>query len=52
MKDKGIYTTSLNKNSLDEVKGAYKNKDMIIDQLKETVDIKHFVKPIYNFKAS
>jgi len=51
MDEKGIYTTSLNKETLDEVKGAYKNKNLIINAIKETVDIKHFVKPLYNFKS-
>lgn len=52
MEDAGVYTTSLNESSLDEAKGAYKDKDMILEAIKETVDVKHFVKPIYNFKAS
>jgi RNA-splicing ligase RtcB len=30
MADKGIWTSSLNKNTLDEVKGAYKDKDAIL----------------------
>jgi tRNA-splicing ligase RtcB (3'-phosphate/5'-hydroxy nucleic acid ligase) len=52
MENAGIYTTSLNNNSLDEVKKAYKNKDMILESIKETVDIEYYVKPIYNFKDS
>lgn len=48
----GVFTTSLSENTLDEAKGAYKDKDMILEVIKETVDVKHFVKPIYNFKAS
>jgi RNA-splicing ligase RtcB len=51
MEEKGIYTTSLCKETLDEVKGAYKDKDMIINAISETVDIHCFVKPIYNFKS-
>lgn len=53
MSDKGIYTTSLCKDTLDEVKDVYKDKDkdMIIKAIKETVDVKNFVKPIYNFKS-
>lgn len=51
MSEKGIYTTSLNLDTVDEVKGAYKDKDMIIEAIKDTVKITNFVKPIYNFKA-
>ncbi len=51
MGEAGIYTTSLNKDTLDEVKGAYKDKDLIISMIQETVNIDNFVKPIYNFKA-
>lgn len=51
MEDSHIWTTSLNASTLDEVKDAYKNKDMIIEAIEETVEITNFVKPIYNFKA-
>ena len=51
MKDKNIYTTSLNQNSLDESKDAYKDKDLILNSIKDTVDVLYYVKPIYNFKA-
>ncbi len=50
MREAGIYTTSLNKNSLDEAAGAYKDKAMILEALKDVVSVEHFVKPIYNFK--
>lgn len=48
----GIYTTSVNHNTLDESPMAYKNAQEIIEQVKPTVDILDIVKPIYNFKAS
>lgn len=51
MNKAGIYTTSLNASTLDEVKGAYKDKNIILDTIKETVEIKSFVKPIWNLKA-
>lgn len=51
MENAGIYTTSLNSETLDEVKGAYKDKDLILDMIKDTVEVDRFVKPIYNFKA-
>jgi len=46
-----IYTTTANLNTIDEAPDAYKNTQMIINSIKETVDIIDFVKPIYNFKA-
>jgi len=51
MKDAGVFTTSATKNTLDEAPGAYKDKDMIIKAMEDTVEVKKFVKPIYNFKA-
>ncbi len=49
---KGIYTTSVNSNTLDEAPMAYKSIDDIIDTVSETVDILDVLKPIFNFKAS
>lgn len=49
---KGIYTTSINENTLDEAPMAYKSLGDIIDVIKETVDVIDVMKPIYNFKAS
>lgn len=49
---KGIYTTSVNKNTLDEAPMAYKSLDDIIDVIEESVDILDVLKPVYNFKAS
>lgn len=51
MKEANIFTTTAKKDTLDEAPEAYKNKDVIIDNIKETVDIIDFIKPIYNFKA-
>lgn len=51
MKDAGVYTTTATKETLDEAPGAYKDKDIIIKNIAETVEINDFVKPIYNFKA-
>jgi tRNA-splicing ligase RtcB len=47
----GIYTSTANINTIDEAPGAYKDKQTIIDNIKDTVDIIDFVKPVYNFKA-
>lgn len=48
----GIYTTSVNPGTLDESPMAYKNAHEIIEQVKDTIEIKDIIKPIYNFKAS
>ena len=47
----GIYTTSINKNTLDECPMAYKNMEDIINNIEDTVEIVDIIKPIYNFKA-
>ncbi len=49
---KGVYTTSVNENTLDEAPMAYKSLEDIIDVIKESVDVIDVMKPIYNFKAS
>jgi RNA-splicing ligase RtcB len=51
MKSKGVYTTSLTKNTLDEVKGAYKDKELIVNAINDTVEIIDYIKPILNIKA-
>ncbi len=48
----GIYTTSVNPGTLDESPMAYKNAQEIVEQVKDTIEIKDIIKPIYNFKAS
>jgi tRNA-splicing ligase RtcB len=49
---KGIYTTSVKEETLDESPFAYKSLDMILPYLKETVEVEKIIKPVYNFKAS
>ena len=49
---KGIYTTSVNEETLDEAPMAYKSLEDIIDVIKESVDIIDIMKPVFNFKAS
>ena len=51
MQDAGVYTTTATKDTLDEAPGAYKDKDIILQNIIETVDIIEMIKPIYNFKA-
>ena len=48
----GVYTTSVNENTLDEAPMAYKSLDDIIDVIRESVNVIDVMKPIYNFKAS
>ena len=48
----GIYTTSVNEQTIDEAPMAYKSLEDIIDVIKESVDIIEIMKPVYNFKAS
>ena len=52
MKDAGIYSTSVCKDTIDESPFAYKPMEEIIENIKDTVDIVDIIKPIYNFKAS
>ena len=47
----GIYTTSVNENTIDEAPMAYKSLGDIIDVIRESVDVIEVLKPIYNFKA-
>lgn len=49
---KGIYTTSVNEQTIDEAPMAYKSLNDIVDSIKEAVDIIEIMKPVYNFKAS
>lgn len=48
----GIYSTSINQNTLDESPMAYKSIEDIVDNITPTVEIIKRIKPIYNFKAS
>ena len=48
----GIYTTSVNKSTIDEAPMAYKPMEEIIKNIDETVEIIDIIKPIYNFKAN
>lgn len=48
---KGIYTTSVNENTLDESPMAYKPIEEILSVIGDTIEIEEIVKPIYNFKA-
>ena len=47
----GIYTTSVNEETIDEAPMVYKPMQEIIDCIGDTVEIEKIIKPIYNFKA-
>ena len=46
-----IYTTSVNKTTLDECPMAYKEMDAILDNIGPTAEVVKIIRPIYNFKA-
>lgn len=48
----GIYSTSVNRSTLDECALAYKPMEEIIRNIHDTVEIVDIIKPIYNFKAA
>lgn len=48
---KGIYTSSVSENTLDEAPMVYKPMEEIINNIEDTVEILEIIKPIYNFKA-
>ncbi len=47
----GIYTTSVNSQTLDECPMAYKPIDDILGNIGDTAEVADIIKPIYNFKA-
>lgn len=48
----GIYTTSVNKQTLDECPMAYKSMEAIVQNIGPTVEIEKIIRPVYNFKAA
>ena len=49
---KGIFTTSVCKNTIDESPMAYKDTNVIIEHIKDTCDILYMVKPVINIKST
>ena len=47
----GIFSTSINSETLDECPMAYKRMEDIVDNISPTVEINEIIKPIYSFKA-
>lgn len=48
---KGIYSSCIAKDTLDEAPFAYRNVSEIAEAIKDTVTIEKILKPVYNFKA-
>lgn len=48
---KGIYSTSICKDTIDESPMAYKPMQEIMECIQPTVEIQKIIKPVYNFKA-
>lgn len=48
---RNVYTTSVVESTLDEAPGAYKSSENILNNITDTVDLIHHIKPIYNYKA-
>ncbi|MBQ4559997.1 MAG: RtcB family protein [Tyzzerella sp.] len=48
---KGIYSSCINKDTLDEAPFAYRALEDIAEVIKDTVTITKVIKPIYNYKA-
>lgn len=49
---KGIYSTTVDKSTIDESPFAYKPMEEIISNIAQTVEIIKVIKPVYNFKAA
>jgi len=49
---KGIYSTTVNRSTLDEAPLAYKPMDEIVANISDTAEIVTTIKPLYNFKAT
>lgn len=46
-----VYSSTVSAETLDEAPMAYKPIESIVDNIKDTVEIKKILKPIFNFKA-
>ena len=49
---KGVYSSTVNKSTIDEAPFAYKPMDEIIENIGDTAEIVTRIKPLYNFKAA
>ena len=47
----GIYSTSVQRDTIDESPMAYKDPKEILKAIEETVDVLYFIKPVINMKS-
>ncbi len=52
MEMRGVYSTCIAPDTLDESPMAYKSMEEITRQIEPTVQIVEHIRPIYNFKAT
>jgi RNA-splicing ligase RtcB len=52
VKERGVWTSTANRATLDEAPQAYKDAEAIVAYLADTMDIKVRMRPVYNFKAA
>jgi RNA-splicing ligase RtcB len=48
----GIYSSTVNRSTIDESPMAYKPMEEIVENIGDTVEIAAVIKPLYNFKAA
>ena len=48
---KGIYSSCVGADTLDEAPFAYRSIGNIVGQIRDTVEVTEILKPVYNFKA-
>lgn len=48
----GVYSSTINKRTIDEAPFAYKPMEEIVENIGDTVEIVSVIKPLYNFKAA
>lgn len=48
---KGIYCSCIGADTLDEAPFAYRPIEKLLENIEDTVEITHILKPVYNFKA-
>ena len=47
----GVYTTCVDKSTIDESPMAYKDPEEVLENLKDTIEVVNRLIPVYNFKA-
>lgn len=48
---KGIYSSCIGKDTLDEAPMAYRNMEDMLEVIGDTVEVEQILRPVYNFKA-